>query len=313
MSDTVERYRKFCKIVGLHSIFDVHSIYNELKEDYDTFYKTLNLSSDKIEETYNKPGQLPITRNTVIFITADSADKDKKIKILSDKLDEEGNRIKDIETTRTLSEFDTMLWVNGSIYSLSQKNVKSISYNTDTNKLDIIYSDDNKESIDITELQLSRKIAVNFPLYKSEETGTEDNEKEEKYDYIQFFGQDKNNSGRNFVIGMYEDEENISDGDNINDCDGFTYTTIIGKGNIASENRQIILGDFNEVNDESNNYKFIVCNGVSDSTRQNLFTVSNYGDVFAMKDFVLSQKTGEHTHKLSDIHSVTEDDWYKES
>lgn len=310
MSDTVERYRKFCKIVGLHSIFDVHSIYNELKEDYDTFYKTLNLSSDKIEETYNKPGQLPITKDTVIFITADSSDKDKKIKILSDKLDEEGNKIKDIETTRTLSEFDTMLWVNGSIYSLSQKNVKSISYNTDTDKLDIIYSDDNKESIDITKLQLSRKIAVNFPLYKSEETGTDDNENKETYDYIQFFGQDKNNSGRNFVIGMYEDEENISDSDNINKCDGFTYTTIIGQGNIASESRQIILGDFNE---ESKNSKFIVCNGKSNNERNNIFTVSNDGIVFAKYDFVLSQEKDEHTHKLSDIHKVIDEDWYKES
>lgn len=308
MSDTVERYRKFCKIVGLHSIFDVHSIYNELKKDYDTFYKTSQLDKDKIN-TYNESNQLPITKNTIIFITADSNDNGNKIVISTDELDEEGNKIKDIETTRTLSEFDTMLWVNGSIYSLSQKNVKTIFFNEDTNKLDIIYSDDYTQSIDVTDLQVSRKIAVKFPLSISEENSTGDNENAEKFDYIRLFGQDIDDSGRNFVIGMYEDEENISDEDNINKCDGFTYTTIIGKGNIASTNGQIIIGDFNK---ESDNSKFIVCNGKSNNERENLFTISNEGDVFAMKDFVLSQETSKNTHKLSDIHDVIDADWYKE-
>lgn len=299
MSDTVERYRKFCKIIGLHSIFDVYSIFNEIKNDYDTFYKTSQLDKNKII-TYNESNQLPITKDTIIFITADSSDIDKKIEISI-----EGNNTK---TTRTLYEFDTMLWVNGNIYSLSQKNVKSISYNTDTDKLDITYSDDFVQSIDVTELQLSRKIAVKFPLYKSEEPDVDDSGNEETYDFIRLFGQEINDSGRNFVIGMYKDEENIPD-ENKNNCGGYEYTTIIGKGNIASINRQIILGDFNEEDIDS---KFIVCDGTSDSKRKNLFTISNLGDVQAMRDFVLSTEN-IITHKLSDIHSVTNADWYKET
>lgn len=300
MSDTVEqyyRYRKFCKVIGLHNVFN---------DPIDNFYNTTELNGTKTNEFSSKlPNpELPITKDTILFIIADSVDKNKKIKISTIEFNENDDNLKH---TRTLSEFDTMLWVNGNIYSLSQKNVKSVSYNNDTNKLDIIYSDDDKESIDITELQLSRKIAVNFPLYKSEEQGTDDNENEETYDYIQFFGQVKNDSGRNFVIGMYDDEENIPDEDK-NTHTNLTYTTIIGKGNIASKNRQIILGDFNKVD----NSKFIVCNGKSNNERENLFTISDSGRVFAMDDFVLSQKTGEHTHKLSDIHSVTIDDWYKE-
>lgn len=306
MGNTVERYRKFCKIIGLHSVFDVYSIFNEIKNEYDTFYKTSQLDKNKII-TYNESNQLPITKDTIIFITADSSDKDKKIEINVGEIDGENNNIK---TTRTLSELDTMLWVNGNIYCLSQNSVKSISYNTDTDKLDIIYSDDFKQSIDVTELQLSRKIAVKFPLYKSEEPDVDDSGNEETYDFIRLFGQEINDSGRNFVVGMYKDEENIPD-ENKNNCGGYEYTSIIGKGNIASINRQIILGDFNEEDSDS---KFIVCDGTSDNKRKNLFTISNLGDVQAMRDFILSSKdTNKITHRLSDIHSVTIDDWYKET
>ena len=308
MGNTVERYRKFCKIIGLHSVFNTENKIEDGEEK--TFYNTSSLFKHKVDEIFNsEDNALPITKDTILFITADSEDKNKKIVILSDELDGEGNKIKTIETTRVLSEFDTMLWANGSIYSLSQKNVKSISYNTDTDKLDIIYSDDFKQSIDVTELQLSRKIAVKFPLYKSEEPDVDDSGNEETYDFIRLFGQEINDSGRNFVIGMYKDEENIPD-ENKNNCGGYEYTTLIGKGNIASINRQIILGDFNEEDGDS---KFIVCDGTSDSKRKNLFTISNLGDVQAMRDFVLSKETNIITHKLSDIHSVTDADWYKET
>lgn len=295
MSDIVEqyyRYRKFCKIIGLHSIFSV------FEKGDDIFYDTSKLDENKIKsnevsrQLYITGGDntLPITKDTIIFITADSIDVDNKIEIST-------------EDSRTLYEYDTMLWVNGNIYSLSQKNVKTIFYNEDEKKLDIIYSDDDKYSIDVTDLQVSRKIAVKFPLSISEETGTGDNENEEKFDYIRLFGQDKNDSGRNFVIGMYENEEYK------NDYDGLTYTTIIGKGNKASEDGQIILGDFNK----SDNSKFIVCNGNSDSERKNIFTISTSGKVHASEDFVLSTETNVITHRLSDIHSVTVDDWYKET
>ena len=71
-----------------------------------------------------------------------------------------------------------------------------------------MYSDDYTESIDISILQGSRKIAVNFPLCISQETDTDDTGKEEIYEFIRLFGQEKNDSGRNFVVGMYEDDEN---------------------------------------------------------------------------------------------------------
>ena len=302
MSDIVEqyyRYRKFCKIIGLHSIFSV------FEKEEDIFYNTSNLVKTKVDEIFNpENNELPITKDTILFITADSSDKDKKIEIIVGEIDGEGDKIK---TTRTLSELDTMLWVNGNIYSLSQKNVKTISYNDITNQLDIIYSDDYTQSIDVTDLQVSKRIAVQFPLYKSEEKDIDDNGNEETYDYIHFFGQDKNDSGRNFVIGMYDDEENVPDEDK--NTYPVIYTTIIGKVNIASEDRQIIIGDFNEVD----NSKFIVCNGESDSSRKNLFTIANDGDVFASKDFIISSEETNKITRLSDIHNVIDEDWYKES
>ena len=302
MSDIVGqyyRYRKFCKIIGLHSIFNFDG-------GDESLYNTSNLVKTKVDEIFNQEdNELPITKDTILFITADSGDKNKKIVILSDELDGEGNRI---GTIRTLSEFDTMLWVNGNIYSLSQKNVKNIFYNTDTDKLDIVYSDGSIQSIDIATIQMSSEFNVKFPLAISKERDNQDGE-EINYNLIRLFGQDKNDSGRNFVIGMYDDEESIID-ENKNNYENNEYTTIIGKGNIASTDRQIILGDFNEVDSNS---KFIVCNGESDSVRKNLFTISNGGTVLALNDFVLSTETNEITHKLSDMHSVTSDDWYKET
>ena len=111
MSDIVEqyyRYRKFCKIIGLHSVFNFDS-------GDESLYNTSNLVKTKVDEIFNlEDNELPITKDTILFITADSGDKDKKIEISVGEIDEEGNKIK---TTRTISEFDTMLWVNGNIYS----------------------------------------------------------------------------------------------------------------------------------------------------------------------------------------------------
>ena len=304
MSDIVEqyyRYRKFCKIIGLHSVFNFDS-------GDESLYNTSNLVKTKVDEIFNpEDNELPITKDTILFITADSCDKDKKIVILSDELDVEGNKIGTIETTRTLSEFDTMLWVNGNIYSLSQKNVKNIFYNTYTDKLDIVYSDGSIQSIDIAMVQMANEFNVKFPLAISKERDNQDGE-EIYYNLVRLFGQDKNDSGRNFVIGMYDEEDSIDE--NKNNYENHEYTTIIGKGNIASADRQIILGDFNEVDGTS---KFIVCNGTSNSDRKNLFTISDRGTVLALNDFVLSTETNEITHRLSDIHSVTNDDWYKET
>lgn len=302
MSDNIEqyyRYRKFCKIIGLHSVFN---------NSEDNFYDTTNLDETKSNEfccNLSNP-ELLITKDTILFITADSKDKDKKIKISSVEFNENGDEIKTIETTKILSEFDTMLWVNGNIYSLSQKNVKAISYNDREYKLEIIYSDNSKQPLDISGAQKLGNIDVNFPLCKYYEIDIDDEGKEIYHNTIQLFGQEKDDSGRNFVIGMYEDEKDTPT-EYKNTYNDLNYTTIIGKGNIASTDGQIIIGNFNK---ESTNSKFIVCNGNSNSDRKNIFTVSNDGDVLAMNDFVLSNETNKITHKLSDIHSVVDDDWY---
>jgi hypothetical protein len=200
MSDNIEqyyRYRKFCKIIGLHSVFN---------NSEDNFYDTTNLDETKSNEfccNLSNP-ELLITKDTILFITTDSKDKDKKIKISSVEFNENDDEIKTIETTKILSEFDTMLWVNGNIYSLSQKNVKTISYNDKEDKLEIIYSDDSKQQLDIYGSQKSGNINVNFPLCVYQEIDIDDG-KEISYNKIQLFGQEKKEIGRNFVIGMYED------------------------------------------------------------------------------------------------------------
>lgn len=296
MSDIVEqyyRYRKFCKIIGLHSIFS---------DPEDNFYDTTYLDTDKIK-SYKDASQLPITKDTILFITADGSDKDKKIEISVGEIDEEGNNVK---TIRTLSELDTMLWVNGNIYCLSQNSVKSINY--EDGKYIVVYSDGKTEELTITNsgsVEVGSYEAI-FPLKISEIDTPVGNGKR-----IHFVGTDPNTTDKpNFIVNIKSSEIEAPE-DNIN-TNNFNYLTIFGKGNIASKDSQIILGDFNEVNSNSKNYKFVLCNGVSNSERKNLFTISDSGTVLALEDFVLSTESNVITHKLSDIHSVTEDDWYKE-
>lgn len=298
MGDTVEqyyRYRKFCKVIGLHRVFNFY-------EYDDSLYDTSYLDEGKVYEIFiTDDNALPITKDTILFITADSNDEGNKIEISLGEIDEERDNIR---TTRTLSEFDTMLWVNGNIYCLSQNSVKSINYKDD--KYIIVYSDDKTEELVITNSNYGgSEYSAVFPLEITQE-GTNSNKKK-----IHFVGTNTMNNQTNFIVNIKDPEINIPE-NNINTED-FNYLTIFGKGNIASNDGQIILGDFNEVNEESHNYKFILCNGVSNSVRKNLFTVSNVGTVIALDDFVLSSETNEITHRLSDIHSVTNDDWYKET
>lgn len=298
MSDIVEqyyRYRKFCKVIGLHSVFNFDADDNSL---YDTSY----LDEIKVNEVFNPDGNaLPITNDTILFITADSSDEGNKIEISAGEVDEEENKIK---TIRTLSEFDTMLWVNGNIYCLSQNSVKSINYKD--GKYTIVYSDDKSEELVITNTNSGgSEYSAVFPL-EITPVGTDGNTKR-----IHFVGTNAMNNQTNFIVNIKNPEVNLPE-NNINTAD-FNYLTIFGKGNIASSDGQIILGNFNEVNEESSNYKFVLCNGVSDNERKNIFTVSNGGTVLALEDFVLSTETNKITHRLSDIHSVTNDDWYKET
>ena len=294
MSDTVEqyyRYRKFCKVIGLHSVFNFY-------EDDNTLYDTSYLDEIKVDEVFNPDGNaLPITKDTILFITADSSDEGNKIEISVGEVDEEENKIK---TVRTLSEFDTMLWVNGNIYCLSQNSVKSINYKND--KYTIVYSDGKIEELFITNLNSGGvEYSAVFPLEITQD-GTGSNKKK-----IHFAGTNTMNNQTNFIVNIKDPQVNVPE-DNIN-TEEYDYLTIFGKGNIASNHGQIILGNFNE---ENSNSKFILCDGVSDSERKNIFTVSNGGTVLALEDFALSKETNEITHRLSDIHSVTNDDWYKE-
>lgn len=282
-----KQYKKFCKITGIHNIFS----YNSEKNFYDT---TAILE----ENEYINSKEYFLDQDSILFITVDSIDKGRNIIIGKYAQD-------DTDIIRELSEFDTVVWVKGDMYCLSQNSVKSINYNN--GKYTIVYSDGKTEELIITDSgsDVGDNYDTVFPLTISEIDTPVD-----KVKRIHFVGANPNNNRPNFIVNIKSTEVETPE-DNIN-TNNFNYLTIFGKGNIASTDGQIILGNFNEVNDESNNYKFIVCNGKSNNERENLFTVSNDGDVFAMKDFVLSKETGKNTHKLSDIHDVTDEDWYKE-
>lgn len=277
-------YRKFYKVSGVHSVFN-------LKNETGV-YDTRKLKS---ESDLASIGITNINKNTILFITADKDDANKKIEINVNTTDEYGENGIEI-TERTLSEFDTMIWVKNEMYALSQKCVKHIEYDNDAKKYRIEYSDGEISYLSLTVLENNYQGL--FPLVV-------DNNSEIRRIY--FYGNDKADTKKNFIINFWEDEleknENSSE-----------YVTIMGKGNKTNTKGQIILGNYNEVDPKA---KFIISEGTSNTKRLNLATVNKNGEVFALQDFILKKSVGDGnnntiTHRLSDIHNVIDDDWYRD-
>ena len=271
-------YRKFYKVSGVHSVFN-------LKNGTD-IYDTRRLKS---EIDLASIGITNISKNTILFITADKEDANKKIEINVSTTDEYGESGIEI-TERTLSEFDTMIWVKNEMYALSQKCVKHIEYDNDAKKYRIEYSDGEISYLSLTVLE--NNYHGLFPLVV-------DNNSEIRRIY--FYGNDKADTKKNFIINFWEDEQEKNENSS-------EYVTIIGKGNRTNTQGQIILGKYNKVD---RNAKLIISDGTSNSKRLNLATVNKNGEVFAFQDFILKKSVDDSiTHRLSDIHNVIDDDWY---
>ena len=271
-------YRKFYKVSGVHSVFN-------LKNGTD-IYDTRRLKS---ESDLASIGITNINKNTILFITADKDDANKKIEINVSTTDEYGENGIEI-TERTLSEFDTMIWVKNEMYALSQKCVKHIEYDNDIKKYKIEYSDGEISYLSL--IVLENNYHGLFPLVV-------DNNSEIRKIY--FYGNDKADTKKNFIINFWEDEQEKNENSS-------EYVTIIGKGNTTHTQGQIILGKYNE---EDPNAKFIISDGTSNTQRLNLATVNKNGEVFASQDFILKKSVDDSiTHRLSDIHNVINEDWY---
>lgn len=174
-----------------------------------------------------------------------------------------------------INKGDTLLWVKGDFYSLSKKGITDIIKEDEV--LKIYYSNGVIENIAISEINGDYKSEYPISISNDGIISLEDIQLDKSTgNYIEF--PDYNKVQR-----------------------GVLRAHVQGYGNIATGDYQTIVGKFAK---QSNNSLFIVGNGVSESNRKTLLSVSKDGITYSEKDVI-----AQDTYKLSDIHSVKNEDW----
>lgn len=271
-------YRKFYKIDGLNTVFP-------FEEENASVYNT-NLLLD--DESLEANGVTGINTDTILFITASSEDEGKFVKInFFEEINDE-----DLPVFYTkfhkISKGDTMIWAKNSLFSISSTFIKNIT--TSENGYKITYSDGGETSLPYSGeeswLQGVFPIVIDNPNKK-----------------VYLYGNEQENNF-NLIFNLFALRDGFNT--NKNEANNHSQVVMIGRGNIASTDEQIILGKFNY---QDNSKKFIIGNGDSETNRKNIFSVSENGTVVSPEDFVIPAKDSNPVYRLSDIHSVTDDDW----
>lgn len=272
-------YRKFYKIDGLNTVFP-------FEQENASVYNT-NLLLD--DESLEANGVIGINTDTILFITASSEDEGKFVRInFFEKIDEE-----DLPVFYTnfhkISKGDTMIWAKNSLFSISSTFIKNIT--TSENGYKITYSDGGEISLPYSGeeswLQGVFPIVIDNPNKK-----------------VYLYGNEQENNF-NLIFNLFALQEGYNP--NKNEANNHSQVVMIGRGNKASMNEQIILGKFNY---QDNDKKFIIGNGDNENLRKNIFSVSETGTVVSTEDFLVIPKSDSMpVYRLSDIHSVTDDDW----
>lgn len=266
--------KKFFKLFELTGIFRTiqTKIYNK---NHIVFTGELNPNP----ENYGVYG---VSEQTIIFITASENDEGKFIKINYNKANYEQNDNKILLENQDLvnskyikiNKGDTLLWVKGDFYSLSNINITDIS--REGNSLNINNSDGTINAIDISCIN-----TVEFPLK------LEDGNISLEEIYL-----DKNN--KNYI--EFPSENSVSE--NVKNAH------VQGVGNNANESYQTIIGKYSN---PLSNCAFILGWGTDNNNRKNIFYIKNTGEVNSTNN-IISNINGKQ-YKLSNIHSITDEDW----
>ena len=59
----------------------------------------------------------------------------------------------------------------------------------------------------------------------------------------------------------------------------YKYSTVAGEGTVANSSSQFVIGKFNDYDDETSTFPFIIGNGASDTNRSNLFAIDSNGNI----------------------------------
>lgn len=59
----------------------------------------------------------------------------------------------------------------------------------------------------------------------------------------------------------------------------YAYATVAGEGTVANNSSQFVIGKFNDYDDDSSTFPFVIGNGTSDTSRSNLFAIDSNGNI----------------------------------
>ena len=265
-------YKKFYKINGLSGVFETKT------ENNKTYY---TVSTTGFTTAFHDKYNGIIDENTLLFITANKNDVGKYIKVIAKYKNKSTDSQYEIKDTKDycLASGDTMLWIKGDMYCIAKSLVVTkISYDNTTRSLNIIYSNGTTSII--------TPETISF-------TGISPIEINEKNQItVKGFSFENNNFVEN-------NEMQISSGASTT----IANAHVEGVGNYATADYQHIQGRWAEQNDDN---IFIIGNGTDISNKKTIFAVGFSGDMTASGDV----RALNGTYKLSDIHSVIDDDWF---
>lgn len=279
--------RKFYKLNGLNGVFRLEDLNIETGtiKVYNT--TTSGLTSNKDLEQI---GIKNIDEHTILFITASKEDEGTEENgyryINIGRLDQNANSGvgEEIQKRHRLKEGDTMIWSRGNLYCVTPTNsVNEIEF-TKNREFIITYSDGSKQTIAPEASGLGYGAEYPIVIETKNDIST-----------IKLKGLSIDNN-KNFIENPDENYANY----------GVTNSHVEGKGNFSSANNQHVQGKFAALDTSA---IFIVGNGNNDSDRKNIFTIGYDGTVYGFTDFVCGPDKSNPAYKLSDIHSVLNDDW----
>lgn len=283
--------RKFFKFFSLSFVFNVNEIHDETLGNIAVFDTSENGFNSTFLTNYVATNR--VNKHTIMFITANDDDEqlslrgyEKYVEVISktpSTIEGEEDDIK--HHFRKVHAGDTMIWARGHLYCVSTKTVVNVEFDTDERKMTFTYNDGTTEVID---LSIEDYEGI-FPI--KVDTNPDTQKKEISLEDIYY---DRN---RNIVFG--------SGANSTSNLDELHFVHIEGENNSAVTDYQHVEGKFALVD---NRYIFIIGGGASGAP-MNLFTITFDGVAHAKND-VTAGGTAEHPDfKLSDIHSVLDEDW----
>lgn len=269
MADTTSR--KFYRLYGLSDIFETYVI-NDI-----TYYNT---SVDGFLTSFSQEYLGKIDAHTILFITANPTDAGRKVVIRSQyKEYETDDDYQEHEFDRVLDEGDTMIWIRGALYGVSTNAVVGVAFDSDTQELVITFKDGTTSRISNGVLGLT---AVH-PIYIDSD----------------------NQIG---VKGFYFDDDSnfVENQDNNSALAGVKNTHVEGVGNRSTADFQHIQGKYAKTDKNS----IFIIGGGTKNNPYNLFVVGFDGVAHAISDITAGDENDQDNYyKLSDIHSVIDEDW----